>query len=84
MRGSTLRIRSSGGVSSDYDLCAACWCLAKRPGDKETEDEAPPPPPPHGKPRSRRTREVKKDDDDDDDDETTSRETPEICEEFKE
>ena len=48
----------------DYDLCAACRCLAKRPGDKETEDEASPPPPPHGKPRSRRTREVKKDDDD--------------------
>ena len=48
----------------DYDLCAACWCVAKRPGDKETEDEAPPPPPPSGKPRSRRAREVKDDDDD--------------------
>ena len=47
----------------DYDLCAACWCVAKRPGDKETEDEAPPPPPPPGKPRSRRAREVKDDDD---------------------
>ena len=47
----------------DYDLCAACWCVAKRPGDKETEDEAPPPPPPSGKPRSRRAREVKDDDD---------------------
>ena len=46
-----------------YDLCAACWCVAKRPGDKETEDEAPPPPPPPGKPRSRRACEVKDDDD---------------------
>ena len=45
----------------DYDLCAACWCLAKRPGDKETDEEAPPPPPP-GKPKSRRSRGVKDDD----------------------
>ena len=53
-----------GCQECDYDLCAACWCLAKRPGDKETEDEAPPPPPPPPrKPRSRRSREVKKDDD---------------------